>query len=330
MLSLVSVTSQPPAGPSCDGAVAAAALEDDLEEVDDAVLVGVEVVVVDVGVSDDGRVVRRLGRRAAAGVDGLQRADAGERADDRGAVGVRAVVGAHAGQLVPAVGDALGVGGRRGAAGRVDRRDAGAGVDRGRVDRRELQVVLGGDRAAVDADGADGAVREELPERHLLVEVERRGRVLRVVDDRLELRGVGVVLEVAVVDRDDRERAVAVARRLEAAARRDDLRAVAGDLLRRPADGDARDAGDVAPDDRRLLRRGLGLGLEDQRDGRAGRDRRHRPGDRAAGQLRRADGAAHAGEGHAAGRRHRHRDVARPGSCRCSSAGSARGSCRRA
>ena len=59
------------------GTVAAAALEDDLEEVDDAVLVGVEVAVVDVGVGHDGGVVGRLRGRAAAGVDGLQRAERG-------------------------------------------------------------------------------------------------------------------------------------------------------------------------------------------------------------------------------------------------------------
>ena len=39
----------------------------------------------------------------------MQRADAGERADDGGAVAVRAVVAGGAGQLVDAVADALGV-----------------------------------------------------------------------------------------------------------------------------------------------------------------------------------------------------------------------------
>ena len=74
-------------------AVATTAGEDGHEEVDDAVLVGVEVGVVDLRVGDDRRVVDQLARRTAAGVDLLEGSDAGDGADQRGAVGVGAVVG---------------------------------------------------------------------------------------------------------------------------------------------------------------------------------------------------------------------------------------------
>ena len=86
-------------------AVAAEAREDHHEEVDDAVLVGVVAVVVDLRVGDLGGVEDRLAGRAAGRVDVLQRADAGERADQRRALAVAAVVLRVARQLVPAVVD---------------------------------------------------------------------------------------------------------------------------------------------------------------------------------------------------------------------------------
>ena len=73
-------------------AVAAAAGEDDHEEVDDAVLVRVVVGVVDLRVGDGRRVEDELAGRAAGRVDVLERADTGDGAGDRGAVLVVAVV----------------------------------------------------------------------------------------------------------------------------------------------------------------------------------------------------------------------------------------------
>src|SRR4029079_6877479 len=65
------------------GTVAAAAGEDGHEEVDHAVLVGVVVGVVDLRVGDRGGRVHELAGGTAARVDVLERADAGQGADQR-------------------------------------------------------------------------------------------------------------------------------------------------------------------------------------------------------------------------------------------------------
>ena len=265
------------------GTVAAAAGEDGHEEVHDAVLVRVVVRVVDLRVRDRGRVADELAGRAAARVDLLQRADARQRADDRGAVGVRAVEACGAGELVDAVLDAV----------RVERRALllGRGVGEGRADARvaghlalgEVEAGRVGEVLGRDAVRGDGAVGVELAERHLLVEVERRPREVGGVDDGVEVLVVRLVGAVVVRHRHDRERAVAVPRGLVGRARRDHLGTV-GDRVAAgaAADGEDRGGGDVAPHERRRLLERVRLLLEDQGHGRGGRDG-DRPRDRLGG-----------------------------------------------
>jgi len=241
--------------------VAAEAREDRHEEVDDAVLVGVVVVVVDLRVGDLGGVEDGLAGRPAGRVDVLQRADAGHRADERRALGVVAVVVRRAGQLVPAVLDPLGLDLLVAVAGQRGVGDAAARVGIGRV-LRELEAGLVVPARRGDARRGHGPVREQLPVGHLLVEVERRAGVLRVVDLAGELAraGGGLMAAVGVVDRHDGERPVAVARRLVAALRRDHLRPVAAGLDRLAAVmGERREVGEVLPDDLRVLLERVGL-----------------------------------------------------------------------
>ena len=259
------------------GAVAAGAGEDHHEEVHDAVLVGVVGVVVDLVVGDQRRVIDGLAGRPAAGVDVLQRTDAGQRTRQRRALAVEPVVGRVARQLVPAVGDprAAGVG--------AERR---LGVQRaGRV--AGLREVVGpGPAGGGDPVRGHRRVREQLPEGDLLVEVERRARVGGIVDLARQLgRGGGgdVVRAVGVVDGHDRERAVAVAGGLEAARRRDHLRAVRDRVDAAAGGRQRRRRGEVLPGDLGVLGERVRGRLDDlQRDaGRAvdglGGHRRHGP-----------------------------------------------------
>ena len=282
-----------PAGLRC--AVAAQAREDHHEEVDDAVLVGVVAVVVDLRIGDRRGVEHGLAGRPAAGVDVLQRADACQRADQRRPLPVLAVVGRVARELVPAVLDPV--------AGLVTRRQRGVRVRRAlrlRLGEREL---AGAPRGARDRLGRHRRVREQLAVGDLLVEVERRARVGRVVDLVREPGGGrrGGVLAVAIVDRHDRERTVAVTGGLVPAGGRDDLWAPScvGQCAER------RGRGQVLPHDLGVLGERVRGRLHDldRASGRAvrmpGLDGRHVPG---GGRQRRAIGR---GEGHARARERR-------------------------
>ena len=271
-------------------AVAAEPGEDHHEEVDDAVLVGVVGVVVDLRVGDRRGVIDGLAGRPAARVDVLQRADAAERADQRRALAVEAVVLRVARELVPAVGDPV--------AGLV-----ALGRQRGVRERRALQrglrePILGrAPRRARRRLTRDGALREQLPVGDLLEQVEGRARVVRVVDLAREL-GRGRrrrVLAVAVVDGDDRERAIAIARRLVAAGRRDHLRPVGAHRLGRAGGvGERGRRGEVLPDDLGVLGERVRARLDDlELDPRSpvrllSRDGRDGPVDRARSSSRRA------------------------------------------
>ncbi len=282
-------------------AVAAAAGEDGHEEVHDAVLVGVVVGVVDLGVGDRGRVHDELAGRATARVDLLQRTDAGERADDGGPVGVGPVVAGGAGQLVDAVLDALGVE-------RVRRqrvvavRHPGAGLAGHQLGEGERLVTAGGGVAGVgevsgrDARRGHGAVGVELTDAHLLEEVERRPLECRGVDDGVEGALVGAVVAVGVGDGHDGERPVAVPRGVVLRARGDDLGAVAGERLGGTADRDRRRGRQVAPHDRRKLGGRRGAALEHERLAGVGGQRADVPGVGPGFHGRRSglhDGAAH-------------------------------------
>ncbi len=280
-------------------AVAAEAGEDHHEEVDDAVLVGVVGVVVDLRIGDLRGVEDRLAGGAAARVDVLQRADAAERADQRRALAVEAVVLGVAGKLVPAVLDPV--------AGLVALGRQRRVRERGALRLRLREAVLrrapgtGGDRFR-----RHRPVREQLPVGDLLEEVEGRARVGGIVDLARELGGRGRrrVLAVAVVDRDDRERPVAVAGGLEAAGRRDHLRAVRGRRLAlRCAVRERRRAREVLPGDLGVLRERVGgrldhLRLHARRAVRVlGLDGGHRPVDRGeARAVRRRQRDPRAGE----------------------------------
>ncbi len=245
--------------------MATTAGEDGHEEVDDAVLVGVEVGVVDLRVGDHGGVVDQLARRPAAGVDLLECPDAGDGADQCGAVRVGAVVAGVAREVVDAVGDAGRVRGRAlGLDGGVLEGGAAAGLTRLGVGEVEARGVV--EAHIVEAGRPDVGVRVELAQGHLLEQVEGRARLLRVVDDRLELlTGVGgLVVAVGVLHRDHRERAVAVLRGLVGLARGDHLRPVADDRGTRVGGVEHRLRGQVAPDDRGLLGGAGRLALEDQ------------------------------------------------------------------
>ena len=220
-------------------------------------------------------------------------------ADVREAVGVAAVVGGVARQLVPAVPDPLAVERR---AGRGAERGAVAGAcGRGLREREASRLPVRALPLDVEAGGRDrrrrhGAVREELPVRHLLVEVVRRAGQVGRVDHREQPLGavVGGVGAVAEVDRHDREGPVAVAGGVEGRAGRDHLRAL-GDVRhdRAARIAQRRRRGEVLPDDLLVLGQRVRLRLDDERphsraDVRARRHRTGVPRDRAVGDRGRA------------------------------------------
>ena len=137
---------------------------------------------------------------------------------------------------------------------------------------------------AADPGRGHGALGEQLAQRHLLVEVERRALVGRVVDDALELlaRVGGLVGAVGVLHRHHRERAVAVAGGVVDLAGRDHLRPVRDRGRAAARDGHDRGRGEVAPHDGREFGGRRGLRLEHERLGLAGRDGAGRPGCRSA------------------------------------------------